>query len=57
VRAALLREVPNSWNEEALRRSLEESLQHDRIMRAWVKATGTDHIERWHGAKANNYLL
>jgi len=57
VRAALLREVPKYWTEEALQRYLEESLQHDRIMRAWVKATGTGHIEKWQGDKANNYLL
>jgi choline-sulfatase len=57
VREELLREVPEYWDEQALVRVLDESTKHDKIMRAWVKATKTDFIEKWKADPSNNYLL
>ncbi len=57
ILAELLAEVPKYWDEQAILKGLDESAKHDQIMRAWVKATKADFIERWKGDPSNNYLL
>ncbi|HWU41230.1 MAG TPA: hypothetical protein VN203_26550, partial [Candidatus Acidoferrum sp.] len=57
VLGQLLGEIRKYWDEQAVLKILDESAKHDKIMRAWVKATKTDFIERWEGDRSNNYLL